>query len=72
MFAPIFFENFETISRSLTIKSTAKPKSYSSSIIDSHLFSICQDCAAPLEITSKTSFDEIPDFFEKLAASASA
>ena len=58
------------IPRSFLIQSTAKPWSYSPVSIVSQRLSICQDCAAPFEITSTTPLVSKPAFSEKFIPSA--
>ena len=56
--------------RSFLIQSTAKPKpSNLTSFIAFQRFSICQDCAAPLEITPITFSMSSPARLPKLSAS---
>src|SRR5216117_709606 len=56
---------------SLRIHSIAKPKpSALSSLIAFHRFSICQDCAAPLEITEMTFSRSRLFLFAKASATA--
>ena len=51
--------------RSLRIQSTAKPKSNLPSTMVFQRFSICQDCAAPLEMVSITFSMSRPAFWAK-------
>src|SRR5258706_585346 len=67
--APISRAVSEQMRRSFLIQSTAKPKSNLSSTMVLPRFSICQDCAAPLEITSSTSFASRPALMAKLRPS---
>src|SRR6266705_3805615 len=55
--------------KSFLIQSTAKPKSNLSSTMVLPRFSICQDCAAPFEITSSTSFASRPALMATLGPS---
>ncbi len=58
------------MARSLRIQTTAKPKSKRSSSIVSARWSICQDWAAPCEITSTTRFPSSPARSAKARPSA--
>ncbi len=60
-----------TIARSFRIQSTAKPKSNLPSTIVCQRFSICQDCAAPFEITEITAGTSRSACCAKWSASAS-
>ena len=50
--APLAAASSSTRPRSLRIQSTAKPKSNLPSLMVFQRLSICQDCAAPLEMAS--------------------